>query len=99
MMEQMLDPKLAEAKEAGSKIHDALHGMAKLIENSTTEEEARALWDAFIDAVDPDIGEGASLCIKDVWRFVDWYKVNWAPKDQMVIRKMKMKLLRHIEKN
>jgi hypothetical protein len=94
-MEQQLDPKLAAAKEAGSKVYEALRGMAKLIENSADEDEAFALWNAFVDAVDPDIGEGASLCIKDVWRFVDWHKVNW-PKTQRDLKEMRERILNRI---
>jgi hypothetical protein len=59
------------AKEAGAKIHKAIHKIAKLI------EEAFALWGAFAEGIDP-FGSGDRLCTEEVWNYVNWYKVKWA---------------------
>lgn len=46
-MAEIPDRKLA-AETAGNKIYEAIHEIAKLIEDSPTKEEAFALWDALL---------------------------------------------------
>jgi hypothetical protein len=88
-MAEILKSKLA-AEEAGARVHKAVHKVAKLIENSATEEEAFALWDAFAYGVD-QFGDGDRLCTEEVWDYVDWHIVKWANEEN--IKAIRQKIL------
>lgn len=49
----------------------------------------------FADGVD-HFGSGDSLCLEDVWNYVDWCKVRWV--EEIVREEIKMKMLERATK-